>query len=170
MTLASEQTSPGRRKGWRLCGAKTRAGGCCQVRAEPGKARCRFTVASRPALRRRRVVHVSPRPSDAGGSPIEREFGRSEMATKPDLKGNYLLAEHASLHRNAITSDDVTRLWQTKRSDSGSDQSGLVGAFVSQTRQKLGLLGGTGISPRRARRAPGSGVATTQNRGPLPSP
>ena len=42
MTLASEQTSPGRRKGWRLCGAKTRAGGCCQVRAEPGKARCRF--------------------------------------------------------------------------------------------------------------------------------
>ena len=62
------------------------------------------------------------------------------MATKPDLKGNYLLAEHASLHRNAITSDDVTRLWQTKRSDSGSDQSGLVGAFVSQTRQKLGLL------------------------------
>ena len=64
------------------------------------------------------------------------------MATKPDLKGNYLLAEHASLHRNAITSDDVTRLWQTKRSDSGSDQSGLVGAFVSQTRQKLGLLGG----------------------------
>jgi hypothetical protein len=33
-----------RRKGRRLCGAKTRAGGCCQVRAEPGKARCRFHV------------------------------------------------------------------------------------------------------------------------------
>ena len=39
---ASDQTSPSRRKGRRLCGAKTRAGGCCQVRAEPGKARCRF--------------------------------------------------------------------------------------------------------------------------------
>ena len=24
------------------CGARTRAGGICQVRAEPGKARCRF--------------------------------------------------------------------------------------------------------------------------------
>jgi hypothetical protein len=42
MTLASDQTSASRGKGWRLCGAKTRAGGCCQVRAEPGKARCRF--------------------------------------------------------------------------------------------------------------------------------
>jgi hypothetical protein len=42
MPLASDQTSPSRRKGRRLCGAKTRAGGCCQVRAEPGKARCRF--------------------------------------------------------------------------------------------------------------------------------
>jgi Homeodomain-like domain len=36
------QASPGRRKGRRLCGAKTRAGGGCQARAEPGKARCRF--------------------------------------------------------------------------------------------------------------------------------
>src|SRR5260370_23062860 len=42
MTLVSNQRSPNRRKGRRLCGAKTRAGGCCQVRAEPGKARCRF--------------------------------------------------------------------------------------------------------------------------------
>jgi hypothetical protein len=42
MTLASDQPSPSRRKGRLLCGAKTRAGGCCQVRAEPGKARCRF--------------------------------------------------------------------------------------------------------------------------------
>jgi hypothetical protein len=40
--MASDQTSLNRRKGRRLCGAKTRAGGCCQVRAEPGKARCRF--------------------------------------------------------------------------------------------------------------------------------
>jgi hypothetical protein len=44
-----------------------------------------------------------------GGSPIERRFGRSEVATKPELKGNYLLARIASLHRNAITSDAVTR-------------------------------------------------------------
>jgi hypothetical protein len=42
MTLASERTSPSRRKGRRLCGAKTRAGGCCQVGAERSKARCRF--------------------------------------------------------------------------------------------------------------------------------
>jgi len=42
MTLVSNQPSRSRRLGWRLCGAKTRAGGCCQVRAEPGKARCRF--------------------------------------------------------------------------------------------------------------------------------
>ena len=31
-----------RRNGRLLCGAKTRAGGRCQVRAEPGRARCRF--------------------------------------------------------------------------------------------------------------------------------
>ena len=42
MMMVSDQTSPSRRKGRRLCGAKTRAGSCCQVRAEPGKARCRF--------------------------------------------------------------------------------------------------------------------------------
>ena len=42
MMLASGQTSQSRRKGRRLCGAKTRVGGCCQVRAEPGKTRCRF--------------------------------------------------------------------------------------------------------------------------------
>jgi hypothetical protein len=42
MTLASDQTSPSRRKGRRLCGAKTRAGGSCQVRAEPDKARETF--------------------------------------------------------------------------------------------------------------------------------
>src|SRR6476469_7372667 len=36
------RTGTKRRKGQLLCGAKTRAGGCCQVRAEPGKARCRF--------------------------------------------------------------------------------------------------------------------------------
>ena len=42
MPLLSNQPSPNRRKGRLLCGAKTRAGGCCQVRAEPDKARCRF--------------------------------------------------------------------------------------------------------------------------------
>src|SRR6476660_9379966 len=36
------RTGTKRRKGQLLCGAKTRAGGYCQVRAEPGKARCRF--------------------------------------------------------------------------------------------------------------------------------
>ena len=42
MMMASDQTSPNRRKGRLLCGAKTRAGGCCQVRVEPDKTRCRF--------------------------------------------------------------------------------------------------------------------------------
>src|SRR6476620_589035 len=42
MTLASNQTPSSHRKGRLLCGAKTRAGGRCQVRAEPGKARCRL--------------------------------------------------------------------------------------------------------------------------------
>jgi hypothetical protein len=40
--FVSDQTWPSRRRGRRLCSAKTRAGGCCEVRAEPGKARCRF--------------------------------------------------------------------------------------------------------------------------------
>jgi hypothetical protein len=39
---SADDLTPNRRKGRRLCGAKTRTGGCCQVRAEPGKARCRF--------------------------------------------------------------------------------------------------------------------------------
>ena len=42
MMMVSNQPSPNRRKGRLLCAAKTRAGGCCQVRAEPGKTRCRF--------------------------------------------------------------------------------------------------------------------------------
>jgi hypothetical protein len=78
------------------------------------------------------------------------------MAAKLDLKGNYLLAQTRLVRIVTQSRDDVTRLWQNKRSDSGSDQSGLVkadaalttGAFVSQTRQKLGLLGGAGKSAR----------------------
>jgi hypothetical protein len=69
-------------------------------------------VANRPARRRKLVVPVSPRPSANAGAPIERGFGRSEVATKPELKGNYLLARTASLHRNAITSDAVTPVWR----------------------------------------------------------
>jgi hypothetical protein len=42
MMVVSKQPSPSRRKGRVLCGAKTRDGGSCQVRAEAGKARCRF--------------------------------------------------------------------------------------------------------------------------------
>ena len=42
MVLASDRPSPMRRNGRILCGAKTRAGGRCLVRAEPGRARCRF--------------------------------------------------------------------------------------------------------------------------------
>jgi hypothetical protein len=68
MMMVSNQPSPNRRKGRLLCAAKTRAGGCCQVRAEPGKT------------------------SDSGGSPIERGFGRSEVATKPELEAKFLLA------------------------------------------------------------------------------
>jgi hypothetical protein len=41
-------------------------------------------------------VHVSPRSSVCGGSPIERGFGRSE-ATKPDGKGNNPAGPNAKL-------------------------------------------------------------------------
>jgi hypothetical protein len=37
-----DNSQRGRRRRRPLCGAKTRAGGSCQVRAEPGRARCRF--------------------------------------------------------------------------------------------------------------------------------
>ena len=42
MRSGSKQSPRGRLRGRPLCGAKTRAGGSCKVRAEPGKARCRF--------------------------------------------------------------------------------------------------------------------------------
>jgi hypothetical protein len=90
--IVSNQPSPNRRKGRLLCAAKTRAGGCCQVRAEPGKTRCRFhggnSTGPKTQAGRARIAEAH----DSGGSPIEREFGQSEMAAKLDLKGNYLLA------------------------------------------------------------------------------
>ena len=89
VTVASDQPLPRRRKGRLLCGAKTRAGGCCQVRAEPGKARSASMVANRQVRRRRLVVRVSPRFSAGAGTPIERGFGRSEVTTRPDPKGKY---------------------------------------------------------------------------------
>ena len=92
MTVASDQPLPRHRKGRLLCGATTRAGGCCQVRAEPGKARCRFHGGKSKVRRRRLIVRVSPKPSACAGAPIEIEFGRSEATTKLDLKGNYVLA------------------------------------------------------------------------------
>ena len=92
MTLVSSQTSPSRRLGWRLCGAKTRAGGCCQVRAEPGKARCRFhggkSTGPKTQAGRARIAEAQR----LRGAPIERGFGRSEVAMKPDLEGNCPLA------------------------------------------------------------------------------
>ena len=69
---ACDQTSPSRRKGRRLCGAKTRAGGGCQVRAEPGKARCRFhggrSTGPKTQAGRARIAR--------GGTAIERGFER----------------------------------------------------------------------------------------------
>ena len=107
MTLASNQPSPNRRKGRVLCGAKTRAGGCCQVRAEPGNARCRFhggkSTGPKTQAGRARIAEAQR----LRWPTIERGIGRSEVTTKPDLKG-----KHASLRRNAITSDVVTRLWR----------------------------------------------------------
>jgi hypothetical protein len=51
-----------RRKDWPLCGARTRAGREFKVRAEPGKARCRFHGGlaedpGRPGQNRRRAAH-----------------------------------------------------------------------------------------------------------------
>jgi hypothetical protein len=42
-----------------------------------------------------------PRPSANAGAPIERGLGGQRVAKKWNLKGNYLLPEHGSLHRNA---------------------------------------------------------------------
>ena len=52
-------------------------------------------------------MRASPRPSANAGAPIERKFRWSEVPTKPELKGNYLLARTAALHRNAKPSDAV---------------------------------------------------------------
>jgi hypothetical protein len=49
-------------------------------------------VADRQVRRRWLVVRVLPRPNACAGAPIERGSGRSEVTTKPDLKGKYLLA------------------------------------------------------------------------------
>jgi hypothetical protein len=37
MTLASNQPLPSRRKGRRLCGAKTQASGCCRIQSRAGQ-------------------------------------------------------------------------------------------------------------------------------------
>jgi hypothetical protein len=91
MVLASNLSSPNRRKGRFLCGAKTRAGGCCQVRAEPGKARCRFhggkSTGPKTQAGRARIAEAQRLRWLA----YRERVGRSEVATKPDLKGNYLL-------------------------------------------------------------------------------
>jgi hypothetical protein len=49
-------------------------------------------VANRQALEPRLAATASAKPSDCAGAPIERGLGRSEVTTKPDLKGKYLLA------------------------------------------------------------------------------
>jgi hypothetical protein len=91
MIVASDQTSLNRRKGQLLCGAKTRDGGSCQVRAEPGKTRCRFhggkSTGPKTQAGRARIAETH-----SGGSPIERGLGRSEAKTKPDLEFKFLLA------------------------------------------------------------------------------
>ena len=103
MMLASDQTSPSRRKARRLCGAKTRAGGSCQVRAEPGKTRCRFHDGKSTVRTHRRVVHVSLRPSVNADASIGREFGlTAQLWRKRQLT-------HSSLHRNATEKDAATR-------------------------------------------------------------
>ena len=73
--------------------AEPRLGPAAAARSELSQATrvAASTVASQPALRRRWVEHVSPRPSDSGGSPIERGLGRSEAKTKPDLEFKFLM-------------------------------------------------------------------------------
>ena len=69
--------------------------------AEPGKARCRFhggkSTDPKTQAGRAQIAEVQRLRWLA----YRERFGRSEVATKPDLKDNYLLPEHASLHRNA---------------------------------------------------------------------
>jgi len=95
MTLASNQTSPSRRKGGAF--AEPRLGPAAAARSERSLARrvAASTAENRPARRPRPLVRASPRPSACGGDIIERGIGKL-----------------VPLRRNAITSDVVTRLWQ----------------------------------------------------------
>jgi hypothetical protein len=95
MMVASDPTSPSRRKGRRLCGAKTRAGGCCQVRAEPGKARCRFhggkSTGPKTEAGRARIAEVQRLRWLAYREKIRAVRSGGQKRRRKDLKDNYLL-------------------------------------------------------------------------------
>jgi hypothetical protein len=80
--------SPTRRKDRPRCGAKTRAGGACLVRAEPGKPRCRFHGGFRPAQRRRPGARGSLKHSGNGGALTARAGLAGLIDSKfPSIKG-----------------------------------------------------------------------------------
>jgi hypothetical protein len=85
---------PPRRMERPLCGAATRAGGICQVRAEPGNARCRFhgglstgpkTETGRAQRRRWHAFRESLRAHAAVGS--TEDDAKAEQANAADSEG-----------------------------------------------------------------------------------
>jgi hypothetical protein len=110
---ACDHTSPSRRKGRRLRGAKTRAGGCCQVRAEPGKARCRFhggkSTGPKTQAGRARIAEVQRLRWLAYREMVRAVTGHDEAGSR---KLSTCWPQNTSLHRNTTASDAITRLWQ----------------------------------------------------------
>jgi hypothetical protein len=97
-----------RRKDWPLCGAWTRAGGQCQVRAEPGKARCQLSWRALDRAQDR----GRPRANRRGAAPslggLSRRVGDRQKAVVMSPKqyrdalhdsfGRELLDVHGAIH------------------------------------------------------------------------
>jgi hypothetical protein len=92
----------GRRKDRPRCGAKTRAGGACLARVEPGKARCRFhggsSTGPKTAIGRARIASTT-----AAVAHIRREPPQAFLLMEPRgctpfrLSARYPYGEHRGI-------------------------------------------------------------------------
>jgi hypothetical protein len=86
--------------------------------------------------------------------------------TKPVPKAKYLLAATYPLHRNAITSDAVTRLWRDyaeRRCPPASVMLVLAAVLVLITALHVRAIG-NGTSPQQSSRYGGSAMSPTNAR------
>jgi hypothetical protein len=105
MRSGSKQSPRGRLRGRPLCGAKTRAGGSCKVRAEPGKARCRFhggkSTGPRTQAGRGRIAEAQRRRwRSYRARPAARHVSKSEAGEEAPAE--------ATLQLNVAMGDTVT--------------------------------------------------------------